>query len=279
MSWSDGPLDEMERHLGRPDRTDPLTLDDGTAERLFRGEVSVDDAPRSYQRVTAVLAALTAAPSATELSGEGEAVEDISRRIAAAASSPPRSRSTKMKMKRRFQIAGVTLVGSATLLSGLGAAGALPGAAQGIASDMLSTVGVSVPNPNSHSDGHADQRGRSGDAVNTADTGGAQSTDTGSTVSGVAKDPSTTGVDKGAAVSSVASDGQSRAGEVTPPAGPPADPTASAPVATPNPGGTGTADGASGGQSDPGTGTAGDVSGGRSTTGSGNADDGLTHKP
>ena len=272
MSWSDGPLSEMEHHQGSPDHTDPLTLDDGTADRMLRGAVLVDDAPRSYQGVTAVLAALTAAPSATELSGEREVVEAIARRIADAASSP-RTRTTRKGAKRRFQVVGVTLVGTATLLSGLGAAGALPGAAQSVASDMLGTVGVSAPNP--HSDGHPDQRGRSGASTDAT----TQDTGKGGTVSGLATDPSTTGVDKGAAVSSVASDGKSKAGDATPPADASADPSSAAPVATPNPGGTSTANGASGGSSDTGTGTAGDVSDGRSTTGSGNATDGASHKP
>ena len=275
MSWSDGPLPEMEHHLGSPDHTDPLTLDDGTADRMLRGAVSVDDAPRSYQGVTAVLAALTAAPSATELSVEREAVEAISRRIAAAASSP-RTRSTRTGAKRRLQILGATLVGTATLLSGLGAAGALPGAAQGIASDVLGAVGVSAPNPDAHSDGHADPRGTSGGAV---DTGGAPGAATGNTVSGVAKDPSTTGLDKGAAVSSAASDGKSKAGDATPPADASADPSSVAPVETPSPGGTGTADDASGGKNDSGSATAGDSSGGGSTTGSRKAADGAKYKP
>ena len=272
MSWSDGPLPEMEHHLGSPDHTDPLTLDDGTADRMLRGAVSVDDAPRSYQGVTAVLAALTAAPSATELSGEREAVEAISRRIAAAASSP-RTRSTRTGAKRRLQILGATLVGTATLLSGLGAAGALPGAAQGIASDVLGAVGVSAPNPDAHSDGHADPRGTSGGAVDSRAAPGA----TGNTVSGVAKDPSKTGLDKGAAVSSAASDGKSHAGNVTPPKESEANPPA--PVETPNPGGAGTADAASREKSDTGSATAGDSSGGGSTTGSRKAADGAKYKP
>jgi hypothetical protein len=207
----------MEKHLGRPEITDPLILDDGTAERLLRAVVTADDAPPSYQRVATLLAALTADANGSELSGEGKAVEAISRRIAAAAPST-NTGSTKMTMKRRLQIAGVTLVGGATLLTGLGAAGALPGAAQGVASNVLGTVGVSVPSPNDHSDGHADQRGRSADHANTpaSDNGvDATSADTGkgSNISTTATDPSTTGLDKGAAVSSEASNGQSQAGQ------------------------------------------------------------------
>lgn len=280
MSWCDGPFPEMEQHLGRPDNRDPLALDDGTADRLLRGAVAVDDAPPSYRGVVAVLTALTAGTGERELSGERQAVASIARRIAQNAASSPNTRRTKMPIKRRFRVAGVTLVGTAALLSGLGAAGALPGAAQSVASDMLNTVGVSVPNPNTHSNGHADQRGRSGGASDNADPADAttQGTDKGATVSGLATDPSTTGVDKGAAVSSEASNGESQAGENTP-AGASADPSSAAPVETPNPGGTGTANGASDGQSNIGTGTADGVSDGKSDAGSGNTNDGLTHNP
>jgi hypothetical protein len=225
----------MEMHLGRPDTTDPLELDHGTAERLLRGDIAADDAPPSYRQVTTMLTALNADATATELSGEGKAVDAISRRIAAAASST-NTRSTKMTMKRRLQLVGVTAIGGVTLLSGLGVAGALPGAAQGVASDMLSHVGVSAPNPNEHSDGNADQRGRSAAHTDaTSDNAGATVHDAGkgSSVSAAATDPSTTGLDKGAAVSSEASDGKSQAGQHDASDASPAAPAETAPVGTP----------------------------------------------
>jgi len=242
MSFFDGPLGEMEEHLGKPDITDPLNVDDGTAERLLRGDVTADDAPPSYRRVATMLTSLTADANTTELSDEGKAVDAISRRIAAAAPSTDTG-STKMTIRRRLQLAGVTLVGGAMLLSGLGVAGALPGAAQGAASDVLGTVGISVPSPNDHSDGNADQRGRSADHANTAADDNADATsagagagaEKGASVSGAATDPSTTGLDKGAAVSSEASNGQSQAGQHeavdTPPVGTP--PVDTPPVDTP----------------------------------------------
>jgi hypothetical protein len=238
MSFFDGPFGEMEMHLGRPDITDPLDLDHGTAARLLRGEMAADDAPPSYRRVAVLLTALNADAIAAELSGEGKAVDAISRRIAAAASST-KTGSTKMTMKRRLQLVGVTAIGGLTLLSGLGVAGALPGAAQGVAADVLGTVGVSVPSPNDHSDGHADERGRSADHVDGAADAGAAATsadaDTGkgSGVSAAATDSSTTGLDKGAAVSSEASNGQSQAGQHGVADASPDAPVAAAPPGTP----------------------------------------------
>jgi hypothetical protein len=294
-----GSSGEMERHLKLLHNSDPLRLDDGTVDRILHG-MSPDDAPRAYRGVAAMFRELTAAPTAAERAGERQAVTAIIRRLHETAASPPPEPRSQMNRKRRFQVAGATLVGSAVLFAGLGAAGALPGAAQNVASDVLATVGVSTPSgsPDTHAGTHPDERGRSGgaaadDATTTetggiAGTGGADATGgtsgKGSTVSSLAQDPSTTGVEKGAAVASEASNDQSEADEPGggPPEGVEAGPPASLPappVVTPNPGGTGTGDTASDGNSDTGTDTAGNASDGRSTAGSGNADTGLDNQP
>ena len=272
---------------------DALQLDDGTVDRLLAG-MPVDDAPPSYRGVAELLSALTAAPTAAELAGGRHAVATITAQLQPATRpSAPRRRST---MKRRLQFTRAALVGTATLFVGLGAAGALPGAAQGVASDMLATVGVSTPNPSTHAGDHPDVRGRSSDAPNATTSGGVAPTtpttpttprNKGTTVAGIATDPSTSGIDKGAAVSSAASDGQSQAGGHGTPAPPgvttPA-PAANAPVPTPNSGGTTTGDTASGGNADRGTDTGGNASGGRAGAGSGNAvapgsEPGLANRP
>lgn len=143
---------------------------------------------------------------------------------------------------------------------GLGTASALPGAAQDIASQMLAKVGVSVSGPNDNAGTHPNVRGTS--TVTPSDAG------KGSDISDLATTTELSGVDKGAAISSAASDGKSQAGSHGSSSG------ASAPVATPNTGGTGTADTASDGKSSTGTGTANTASGGHSTAGSANADTG-----
>jgi hypothetical protein len=231
-----------------------------------------------------MFAELTAPPSAAELEGERQSVTTITRRLHEAGAASPAETRSHMSRKRRIQLAGATLVGTATLFAGLGAAGALPGAAQSVASNMLESVGVSTPSPSPHAGTHPDQRGQSGttgaDTPTTADPG---SGGKGSEISGIARDDSSTGVDKGAGVSSTASDGTREAGEhgqgaPDTAATPPGD-AGNAPVASSNPGGTPTGDTASSGKSDAGTGTAGDVSGDRSTAGSGNANEGLAQKP
>jgi hypothetical protein len=140
--------------------------------------------------------------------------------------------------------------------AGLASAGSLPGAAQDVASSMLAKVGISVPGPNEHAGTHPSVRGpsdASSDAVTHSD------------IAELATTTDLTGVDKGAAISGAASDGKSQAGQHG---------SASAPVDTPNSGGTGTADTASGGKSSQGTSTADAASGGASSAGSGNASKG-----
>lgn len=287
MSADVGSPVEMERHLEQLHDRDPLMLDDGTVDRILRG-MSPDDAPRAYRRVVALLTGLTAAPTAVELEGEHLAVTTIARRLEAAASSRSEQHS-KARVGRRIRVAGAALVGAATLFAGLGAAGALPGAAQSVASNMLGSLGISARSPDSHAGTHPDGRGQSGTsgaggATSTPGAGaGAASSGKGTTISGLAHDDSTTGVDKGAAVSSAASNDTSQAGDhgaagTVPAATPPTD-VGNAPVTTPNAGGTPAGDTASGGTSETGTDRAGDASGGRSADGSANAGHVLTNKP
>jgi hypothetical protein len=127
---------------------------------------------------------------------------------------------------------------------------------------MLAKVGISVPGPNEHAGTHPSVRGSSSDASSDAVTR--------SDTAELATTTELTGVDKGAAISSAASDGQSQAGQHGSASG------GSAPVETPNGGGTGTADTASGGKSSKGTGTstADTASGGASSAGSGNTSSG-----
>jgi hypothetical protein len=287
MTAGIGTWGEMGRHLKLLQR-DPLRLDDGTADRILHG-LSPDDVPRAYRRVAALVRELTAVPTEAELAGERRAVTTLAPRFREVAATSARDRTAALHRRRRFRVVGAVLVGSATLFAGLGAAGALPGAAERVASDVLSTVGVSTPftAADTHADTHADTRGRSGGAPpdaaatsahpttgNGTGASGGASGGKGSTVSQLAQDPSTEGVAKGATVSSEASNGQSQAGEHGSPSSPPAPH-----VDSPNPGGSGTGDAASGGDSATGTDSADDASGGRSAAGSADTGTGSATKP
>lgn len=169
------------------------------------------------------------------------------------------------RLRLATAFATVALAGA----TGLAFAGSLPGAAQDVASTMLDKVGVSVPGPNSHAGDHPNVRGKSSDTAVTS-----SSSDKGIEISQLATSTDLTGVQKGAAISTLASGGKSQAGKQGQ-----ASEAQGAPVETPNNGGTGTADTASGGQSSQGTATANAASDDHSVAGSDNAAGGQSHRP
>ena len=146
-------------------------------------------------------------------------------------------------VRSKVGIAALVLSGALGATTGLAAAGTLPTGAQALAHDVLAKVGISVPDANAS---------------------GLPDTTKGSQISDIARTTSTTGVDKGAQVSTAASGGKSHAGQN-------GSTASGSPVPTPNGGGTGTANTASGGASDSGTTTADAKSQGHSAAGSGNA--------
>jgi hypothetical protein len=155
----------------------------------------------------------------------------------------------------RLGIAAVLTGGAVATTGGLAYAGSLPGAAQDVAGTMLTAAGVTVPGPNQHAGTHPDVRGQSSSTASTAPADAGK----GAEISALARTTDATGRAKGAVISAAASDGRSHPGD-----------TAVSSAATPNSGGTGTADGASSGQSDQGTAVANGASGGASLAGSGN---------
>jgi hypothetical protein len=272
------PPSDMRQLLSLMEARDGV-LDDNTAERLLQGRLPIDDAPPRYRTVVRVVALLDAPASEAELANETEAVAVISARIQRDA---PRnvttSRRISMSTRRMAQLAAASTIGAVSLFGGLAAANALPGAAQGVASDMLSKIGVSVPGPNTNAGTHPDSRGQSD--AHPADAS-SSSNGQGSTISDLAHSTTATGVDKGAAISTAASDGKSHAGQhgQNDAVNPDNASAGTPPVETPNSGGTSTANTASDGHSTDGTSTANTASDGHALDGSTNADPGLSHKP
>lgn len=122
------------------------------------------------------------------------------------------------------------------------ATGNLPDAAQAGLANAASHAGISLPNPHS---GHSNKSGRGDETRIDAPRDKTPAGDNaqnghGKDVSKIARNTDATGRDKGQEISTVARDGH----DTTPPAassdGGPEDTLA--PVSTPNPGGTGTAD-------------------------------------
>jgi hypothetical protein len=146
----------------------------------------------------------------------------------------------------RFKLAGTAVAAALACTTGLAFAGSLPGAAQDAASSMLSKVGVTVPGPNEKAGTHPSVRGTSSPDVsvsNKAEENDETAADNGKgkgvEISELATTTELAGVEKGAAISTLASGGKSRAGQQ-------GEATADHGAAA---GGAATADGASGGHS------------------------------
>jgi hypothetical protein len=244
-----------------------LPLDTDTADRLLAGSVAPEDAPPGYAGVATLLAAVADSPTADDLSRESETVALLAAvvRSSQPKMTKPRRRSIVPRLKLAAAFATVALAGT----TGLALAGSLPGAAQDIASSMLAQVGVSVPGPNSNAGDHPNVRGTSSDVAVTP-----SSSDKGIEISDLATSTDLTGLEKGVAISTLASDEQSQAGEHGQ-----ASEAHGASVETPNSGGTATADAVSGEESSQGTAIADEASDDRSVAGSDNAADGQSHRP
>jgi hypothetical protein len=131
--------------------------------------------------------------------------------------------------------------------------------------------GAVVSTAASEGKSQAGQHGSAAIAPNAPATAGK-----GGEISELATTTEATGVEKGAVISTAASEGKSQAGQhgSASRAG-----TASASTTAANRGGSGTADTASGGKSSQGTSTANAASGGRSAAGAGNAASGQSQRP
>ena len=226
-------------------------IDDDTMDRLLAGRIDPDDAPPGYAEVARILQAAGSPPRGEHLSREVEYVA-AARRVMS-----PGSASTGgtggSPSRRRRALAGLIVTAALAGIPGLALANALPGPAQHAVSRVFDEVGISVP-----------------DTPQAPQTSGDHPASTGAEISSIATTTDATGVAKGALISSTASGGKSQAGQH----GGAATAHGSSPVATPNTGGTGTADTASGGSAGQGTATGDQHSGGRSAAGSGSAQTG-----
>jgi hypothetical protein len=170
-------------------------IDEGTLDRLMQGRILPDDAPPGYSDVASILVAAASPPSQEELRMQASHV------VAA--------RDAIDRRTRRFGsgtlglAAGLLLLGALVLIPGLAVARVLPDPAQHAVTTVLERVGISIPastnhpTPVPHSPSHS----------------GPHPASTGSEISSIATTTDATGVAKGAEISSLASDGKSRAGQ------------------------------------------------------------------
>ena len=233
-------------------------LDGDTLERLLAGRVEPGDAPPGYAEVARVLRAVAAPIDPADLGHESEHVEAarilVTRRSFASDRSDGRPKEMRAK-GYRLKVAGLLVLGTLLGTSGLAVAGVLPDTAQDMLSNVLDRVGISVPT--------GDRPASSGEPSEHPASSGEQ-------ISEIATTTDSTGVGKGAEISSIASGGMSKAGEHgSAEHGSAGHGTDVAPVSRPNTGGTSTADAASRGHSEAGTDIADERSSGRSAAGSG----------
>ncbi|CAN5170366.1 hypothetical protein BH18ACT14_BH18ACT14_17160 [soil metagenome] len=243
----------------------PLPLESDTADRLLAGLVAPEGAPAGYGRVVRLLEAASAEASSEELAREPETVAAMAAALRLRVHRNPAAsrRSFVPFALSRPRLTAAVLAAAFAASCGMASAGSLPGAAQDVASEMLAKVGITVPGANETAGTRPDVRGNSASVPSRPAHVGK-----GSDISELATTTELTGIEKGAAISTAASGGKSRAGQHGSASG------AGAPVETPNGGGTDTADTASGGKSSTGTSTANTASGGKSSAGSGNASSG-----
>ena len=239
----------------------PVPLDLDTADRLVAGAVAPEDAPPGYAMVARLLDAASVEPTPDELADEAGLVAMVAAAVHLSSSTHSLSsrRSFTPFALSRPRLTAAFVAAALACTAGLASAGSLPGAAQDVGSAMLAKVGIAVSSPNENADTHPTVRGTSRDTA--ADAASR------SDIAELATTTELTGAEKGAAISSAASNGKSKAGQQ-------GSAGRSAHVQTPNTGGTGTADTASGGKSSRGTSTADTASGGHSRAGSGNASNG-----
>jgi hypothetical protein len=204
--WSDFSF-EMQR----------LPLDTDTADRLLAGTVAPEDAPPGYSEVASVLIAARA-DDGVGLDRSDDLI--VARFVAAArASRETTTRSPRRSSLHRVKPIAAFVTIALTCTAGLALAGTLPGAAQDVASEMLAKVGVDVPGPNDNAGTHPSVRGQSdvsndaSEDANSPEEAGSGSSGKGAEISSLATTTDLEGVDKGAAISTLGSGGQSQAGQ------------------------------------------------------------------
>jgi hypothetical protein len=226
-----------------PDGMRHERIDEDTLDRLLRGRMAPDDAPPGYADVASLLRAVASLPSNEDLHMEIDHVSSARAVVGIEA--------RRRRPRIRRLTAGLVLAGALAAVPGLAAANVLPDAAQHAVARILDGVGISVP----------------GNEEPATDPAADHPASTGSEVSGIATTTDATGVDKGAAISSVASGGMSRAGQHG--QGAP-DVNGGPPVSTPHTEGGGAGNRVDRGSADVGAATAHRNNDGRSDLGSRN---------
>ena len=195
------------RDLGNEMRN--LLLDRDTADRLLSGSVAPDDAPPGFAGVAGLLRSC-AQLSPPDGERERAAIFAMTQMIRSHRSANPSVRG-RVAARRSLRLklvgvgAGAMLVGT----SGLAFAGELPAPAQRIAHTVFASIGLEIPTP----DAPASPEGVPDGSEPPTSGFGSPTATKGDEISAIAKNHIGRAGAHGAAVSSVASDGHSHAGQ------------------------------------------------------------------
>jgi hypothetical protein len=158
----------------------PPPLDPTTSDRLLHGMLSPEDAPAGYEGVVRLVIAARRPATPEEVVGVDAAVlaaKMILRDRRPDAATTLIDRTARVRMFVRMKVAAAAVAGMMVGTSGLAAANVLPDPIQHVASRVLETVGIDVPDPENHGQ----------DVSETARTTGLEGRDKGEAVSSVAK--------------------------------------------------------------------------------------------
>ena len=148
--------DEGDMPPGRPSTLfddDPFALDDALVEQLL--DAAEDDAvPATYQPLVHVLAAARGPATEAELAGELEAVA-LYRSSVATDGTAPRLGPVRRRRRHLKAVAAAGAISVVVATTGIAAAtGSLPDGIQRMAAEVLSKIGITVPDGSPHRPQH-----------------------------------------------------------------------------------------------------------------------------
>jgi hypothetical protein len=204
--WDDFPF-EMER----------LPLDTDTADRLLAGTVSPEDAPPGYDAVASLLATARCAEVPAAAARETRTVEMLV--LAARSSRATIPRSPRRSSVHRIKLAAALATAALACTTGLAFAGiSVPGlndhagthpSVRGISSPDTAEAAMQKPESSGSEQSGSDAAKQKPESSSSDHSGQGK----GAEISQLATTTDLTGVDKGAAISTLASGGQSQAGQ------------------------------------------------------------------
>jgi len=143
MTDGDGDRSDMLRFHFRS----RFAIDEHTAEGLVDGHIGPDDAPPGYAPVARLFDVVTGPAQAHELDDEAKVLAMfVAERAAPAPVAQASGRRRKPLESRTARVVAFALAGTLALTGAAAAAtGRLPDPAQGVAHDVLSQLGISIP--------------------------------------------------------------------------------------------------------------------------------------